>query len=425
MNPTFTDRADLEAQQLGRLRDLLQRLVPDNPFWTPRLRAAGLDHGVESLEHFRDALPLLTKQELADDQGQRPPYGTNFTFPIERYTRLHQTSSTTGEPLRCLDTNEDWAAMCACWHQVWEAAALTTADRLLCAFSFGPFLGFWLGWDAALELGALCIPGGGMDSRQRLRAMQANAVTVLCCTPTYALHLGEVARDEGIEIRSLRAIVVGGEPGASVPGVRSTIESLWPGATLFDHHGMSEIGAVTFQTADEPSVLHVIESDFLAEVIDPASGARLEAGDERLGELVLTNLARPGRPLLRYRTRDLVRHGGYGAAPLPYLRLAGGINARADQMVVVRGVNVYPSAVDEVVRAVVGVAEYRVEVDRSGAMAELQLTIEPAPGADARSLCGQLERAFRDGWNLRVPVKAVGRDILPRFELKAKRWVEI
>lgn len=425
MSPTFLDRADLEAQQLERLRDLLGRLVPDNPFWTPRLRAAGLDQGVESLEHFRDALPLLTKQELSEDQGQSPPYGTNFTYPIERYTRLHQTSSTTGEPLRCLDTNEDWAVMRACWHQVWEAAELTAADRFFCAFSFGPFIGFWLGWEAAQQIGALCIPGGGMDSRQRLQAMRASAVTVLGCTPTYALRLGEVARDEGVEIPTLRAIVVGGEPGASVPAVRATIEALWPGATLFDHHGMTEIGAVTYQTAHEPCVLHVLETDFLAEVLDTQSGAPLEAGAERLGELVLTNLTCPGRPLLRYRTRDLVRHGGYGAAPRPYLRLAGGISARADQMVVVRGVNVYPSAVDEVVRAVGGVAEYRVEVDRTGPMAELQLTIEPAPGADAADLCRRLERAFRDGWSLRVPVKAVGRDALPRFELKAKRWVEI
>lgn len=422
--PSFTDRAELEAYQLERLNTVLTDLTA-NPFWAPRIAGAGLQAGASSLAEYRERMPLLTKQELAADQASAPPYGTNLTFALERYVRSHQTSSTTGAPLRWLDTAEDWAFMVERWVEVFRAADMTSADRLFCAFSFGPFIGFWLAFEAAQQLGCLSIPGGAMDSRQRLQVMVAGQVTVLLCTPTYALRLGEVAQEEGVALPSLRTIVVGGEPGASLPAVRARLAELWPGATLLDHHGMTEVGACTLQTPAEPGVLHVMETGFLAEVIDPESGAPLPPGSDGLGELVLTTLARTGRPVLRYRTRDLVRPGGFGPAPRPYLRLEGGLRARADQMVVVRGVNVYPTAVDELVRSVEGVAEYRVEVDRSAPMAELRLIVEPAPGQDGAELCATLERVFREAWSLRVPVSAAAQGELPRFELKALRWVEL
>lgn len=423
------DRAAVEAFQLERLNLLLTRLVPSNAFWTARLEAAGIDGvaGVASLDEFRAKLPLLEKHELAEDQLAHPPYGTNLTYPLERYVRLHQTSSTTGDPLRWLDTAEDWEGMCAGWLTVWRELGMTAEDRLLAAFSFGPFLGFWLGWDAAQELGALCIPGGGLDSKTRLRIMQRNEVTVLACTPTYALRLGQVACEEGVDSGALplRAILVGGEPGGSVSSVRARIEELWGGATVHDHSGMTEVGPMTYQV--EPGLLELMENDYLVEVVDPESGEPLEPGaGDGLGELIVSNLGRTGRPLLRYRTRDLVRPAGYGPPPRPFLRLDGGVRARLDQMVVVRGVNVFPSAIDEVVGAVNGVAEYRVEVDRSQAMVELRLAVEPDPGAgDGAALGRRLEEELRSALGLRVPVTLVGPGELPRFELKAKRWVEL
>lgn len=422
--PSFADRAALEADQLERLNILLTELAA-SPFWAPRIEAAGLSGGVRDLEEFRARMPLLDKEELAADQAAAPPYGTNLTYPLERYVRVHQTSSTTGAPLRWLDTAEDWEFMVERWIEVFRAADLRPDDRFYFAFSFGPFIGFWLGFEAAQRLGCLAIPGGAMDSRQRLAVMRDNEVTALGCTPTYALRLGEVAREEGLAVPTLRTIVVGGEPGASLPAVRGRIEELWPGATLHDHHGMTEVGACTFQTAAEPDVLHVMETGFLAEVLDPDTGEALPEDSERLGELVLTTLRRPGRPVLRYRTRDLVRPAGFDPTPRPYLRLAGGIHARADQMVVVRGVNVYPTAVEELVRGVPGVAEYRVEVDRSGALTELRLVAEPEDQADVEAVRLALERAFREAWSLRVPVAAAAPGELPRFELKARRWVEV
>jgi phenylacetate-CoA ligase len=414
--PSFPDRAALEAYQLGRLNTLLTGLG-SNPFWGPRIAAAGLADGARDLHEYRTRMPLLSKEELAADQLATPPYGTNLTEPLARYVRFHQTSSTTGEPLRWLDTQEDWDFMVERWVEVFRAADLCADDRFFFAFSFGPFIGLWLGFEAAQRLGCLTLSGGAMDSLQRLQVMAANEVTALGCTPTYAMHLGEIAREEGITLPRLRTIVVGGEPGASLPAVRKRLLELWPGATLHDHHGMTEVGACTLQTATEPEVLHVMETGFLAEVHEPDA--------DGLGELVLTTLGRPGRPVLRYRTRDLVRADGFDPAPRPYLRLKGGIRARADQMIVVRGVNVYPTAVDELVRSVDGVAEYQVEVDRRAAMIELRLIAEPDPGHDAAAVCASLERAFREAWNLRVRVDAAAPGELPRFELKARRWGEL
>jgi len=415
-SPSFADRAALEAHQLERLNMLLTELAA-NPFWGTRIGAAGLAGGARDLDEFRSRMPLLDKEELAADQEAAPPYGANLTYPVADYVRCHQTSSTTGAPLRWLDTAADWDFMVERWVEVFRAADLGPDDRFFFAFSFGPFIGFWLGFEAAQRLGCLAIPGGAMDSKQRLQVMAANQVTVLGCTPTYALRLGEVAREEGVTLPSLRAIVVGGEPGASLPAVRARLAELWPGAMLHDHHGMTEVGACTFQTAAEPDVLHVMETGFLAEVLDP--------DEDGVGELVLTTLRRPGRPVLRYRTRDLVCADGFDPAPRPYLRLKGGIRARADQMVVVRGVNVYPTGVDELVRRVDGVAEYRVEVDRRAAMAELRLVVEPEPGHDPAEVCSGIERAFREAWSLRVPVTPAAEGELPRFELKARRWVEV
>ena len=412
---SISNRTELEARQLERLRELLPELARRNAFYAPRLRAAGLDGELGNLTEFRARMPFTTKADLVLDQSASPPYGTNLTFPRERYVRLHQTSSTTGRPLRWLDTRESWGWMRASWRTVWRGAGVTAEDRLLFAFSFGPFIGFWLGFESAQELGALCIPGGPTDSEARIAIMLANDVTVLCCTPTYAVRLGEVARqlDAGANI-ALRAIVVGGEPGGCVPATRARIEALWPGARVFDHYGMTEIGPVTFQAlTDPPDVVRLIESDVLVEIIDPTTAEPLAPGTDALGELVLTSFGRVGSPLLRYRTGDLVR-------PLPATeddpsrRLAGGILARADQMLVVRGVNVFPSAVEDVVRGFADVVEHRVEVDRSGAMIELRLTIEPTPAcADVAALCEEVERALRTALSLRIPVRHVPSGELP------------
>jgi phenylacetate-CoA ligase len=226
--------------------------------------------------------------------------------------------------------------MTEAWAEVLRGAGVTAQDRAMIAFSFGPFIGLWLGFEAAQRLGALVIPGGAMNSEGRIEAILQNDVSLLCCTPTYALRLGEVAHELGIDLAEskVRKIVVGGEPGASVPATRAMIEAAWPGAELFDHYGLTEVGPVTFQCGQNQDLVHVLEEFQLCEIIDPESGEVLPANSDEVGELVITNLGRGGSPVFRYRTRDLVKRwqGDACACGRPGLSFAGGIIGRADDM---------------------------------------------------------------------------------------------
>jgi phenylacetate-CoA ligase len=222
----------------------------------------------------------------------------------------------------------------------------------------------------------------------------------------------------------IRRVMVAGEPGGSIKATQSRIESLWPGAKVVDHHGMTEVGPVSYGCPKRERVLHVIESSYIAEVIDPVSGAA--AGPGRRGELVLTNLGRTGSPLIRYRTGDIVQPSAEAQCECGTFDLAldGGILARTDDMVVVRGVNLYPSAIEEILRSCEGVAEYRVEIRTDRALSEMSIQVEPS-GADYGALVHRLELALRNALGLRVPVVVVERGSLPRFEMKAQRWVRV
>ncbi|MBL9126727.1 MAG: AMP-binding protein [Verrucomicrobiales bacterium] len=427
--PVPRSRADLEAVQFERLRRLIEVVAASNPFYRERWRAAGLEApmAVASLRDFAGRFPFTRKHDLVVDQQLHPPYGTDLTFPPERYTRCHGTSGSTGHPLRWLDTPDSWSGLLDQWDRVYDAAAIGPGDRVFFAFSFGPFLGFWTAFEAALRRGCMGLPGGGMTTVARLRSILDQQATVLCGTPTYALHLGEVARTEGLDLKAsrVRRVVVAGEPGGSVPAMRAAIEAAWPGAQVVDHHGMTEVGPVSYGCPARPGILHVIEDAYLAEVIEPRSGAPV--GDGELGELVLTTLNRVGSPLVRYRTGDLVhRVGGHAgwrcACGTVELALEGGVVGRVDDMVVIRGVNVFPSAVDEIIRGLGGVLEYRVEVRSTGALLELALEAEPAPGTEP-GMELRLEDALRTRLGLRVPVRMVEPGSLPRPELKARRWV--
>ena len=411
----FHSRAQIEAAQLKNLRALLAKILPQNRFYARKL---GVDFKSESLAEFSARAPFTLKSELAADQKNQPPYGSNLSFDLASYTRFNQTSGTSGAPLRWLDTNESWSALLDCWDEVFKVASVQAQDAIFFAFSFGPFLGFWTAYESATRRGNLCIPGGGLSTEGRLCALWDNEAAVICCTPTYAIRLGETAQENGLQNSPVKTIIVAGEPGGSILAVRHRIESLWPGARVFDHHGMTEIGPVTYECPAQPGNLHIIENSYYAEVVD-AAGAPVSQGET--GELVLTSLRRDAMPLLRYRTGDLVQAKSEKCAcGRQEMSLIGGILGRADDMVIVRGVNIFPSAIDEVVRKFEDIVEYCVEVDTRDAMPELRLKIE-AP----KSIGNQLEDALRAAFALRIPVEIVAQNTLPRFEMKAKRWVRI
>jgi phenylacetate-CoA ligase len=392
----------------ARFNEMRAILAAQNRFYSDRLIQA---------DQF-ESIPFTTKQQLVDDQESNPPFGSNLTFPIESYTRIHQTSGTAGKPILWLDTRESWDWWLQCWGEVFKGAGVRRGDRVYVAFSFGPFIGFWAAFEAAQRLGVMVISGGAQSTEQRVQSIFLREPTVLVCTPTYALRLAEVARQQGMDMNrsAIRITVHAGEPGASIPETRKRIEEAF-GAKTFDHVGMTEMGAYGFE-CEHQSGLHINEEEFIAEVIDPRTALPVDDGQK--GELVLTNLGRVGMPLIRYRTGDLcVISRERCACGRRWARLVGGVLGRADDMITIRGVNVFPSAVENVVRRYPEVVEFSIEVFRQREMHELRLKVEIAGEADG--VMERLAQAISNDLRIRAHIERVPDGSLPRFELKSRR----
>jgi phenylacetate-CoA ligase len=415
------DRNTLTEIQLKKFQWGLKTILRSNRFYKNKLAAAGVTTS-DDIATFSDyqKMPFTSKSELVNDQAEHAPYGTNLTFPRESYSRIHQTSGTTGLPLQMLDTEESWHWWATCWQRIYRSAGVTSKDRIFFAFSFGPFIGFWSAYAGARLLGALSLPGGGMSSLQRLKAMLTHKVTVLICTPTYALHLAEVAKEEGIDIAnsSIRTTIHAGEPGAGLPATRKRIEEAW-GARCFDHAGATEVGAWGFECADQDG-LYVNEGEFIFEIIDPHTG---KPADE--GELVMSNLGRIGMPVLRYRTGDHVRlsQEPYQSG-IKFRKLAGGVIGRVDDVLFVRGINVYPSAIENMIRHFPAVGEFAVDIFRRHELDDMEIRLEIDQQADPSATSAEVAKAIRNGLGLRVRLKPVPVGTLPRFDLKAKRFMD-
>lgn len=420
MDPS-TDGEQVEKWQKLRwekFHGFLRRVAQTNSFQSDHFPALVGCDAWTSFDDFVENCPFTQKGDLAQDRVNKPPYGSNLTFNREDYSYFHQTSGTLGRPMAWLDTQEDWNWMLGNWDKVLEGAGVEPGSRCFFAFSFGPFLGFWTAYDAARKRGCLCIPGGGQGTEQRLRSILEHEVEYLFCTPTYALRLPEVAREVGMDLKghSLRSIIVAGETGGSVPFLRKRVSEAWgKDLQLYDHYGMTEVGPVAFEKPGGEGGLRVINDSYFAEVIDPKSTSVVQSGE---GELVLTTLGRLGCPLFRYRTGDLVScETIFDETGLPALDLVGGILGRCDDMVVVRGVNVYPSSIDAVVRQFREVTEYQVIHEEKGQMSEITLQVE-----GPQKIVKALEIALKEAFSLRIPVAWLPEGSLPRFEMKAKRW---
>ena len=411
----------MDRSQWDRLNGMLGEVLRTNEFY--RRKLGGALPALETREQL-SRLPFTTKQELVDDQLRQPPFGSDLTFPLERYVRVHQTSGTTGRPLYWLDTDESWDWWGECWKAVFRAAGVGPGDRVFFPFSFGPFVGFWSGWEGARKVGALAVSGGGQTTRQRLGSLVDYGATVLVCTPTYALHMAAEARRAGMDLAresSVRVTVHAGEPGAGIASTKRRIEEAW-GARCFDHTGATEVGAFGFACNAPGEWVHVNEDEFVAEVVDVDSGEPLPADGGR-GELVLTNLGRVGSPVIRYRTGDLVEaRRGPCACGRSSLALDGGVLGRVDDMVVVRGVNVFPSAVERIVRQFPEIEEFRVDVRETEGLAELKVTVEPGPSESPAGLEEGVTRSILDNLRIRPTVEVAPPGTLPRFELKARRF---
>jgi phenylacetate-CoA ligase len=406
------DARALVQHQLARLNGLLDRILPDNAFYAGKL--GGITRPVTSLDQLA-TWPFTYKQELIGSPDH--DLAQNRTWPLERYARFHRTSGTHGRPLGVLDTAEDWRWWLDCWQFVLDAAEVTSEDRALMAFSFGPFVGFWSAYDALAERGCLLIPTGGVSTLGRLEMARIAGATVVCCTPSYALHMAEVGADNSLDVGSLgvRRLIVAGEPGGSVPAVRARLEAAW-NAQVLDHCGASEVGPWGYGDLAGGSV-RVNESEFLAEFLAVATGTPATEGE--LAELVLTTLGRFGSPVIRYRTGDLVRPSWRGEGASGFVRLEGGILGRADDMLVVRGVNIFPSSIEQIVRSFPEIIEFRTIVTTEAQLDQLLVEIEDRLNSPERVA---QELQLRLGLN--VEVRPVPLGSLPRHEGKGKRFID-
>ena len=408
------DRKALAEFQLGRLNHLLATILPANRFYSDKL--VGCPEQLTSLDQLED-FPQTSKEELSTTSGLTA-LPANLTWPLERYLRYHQTSGTRGRPLAVFDTADDWRWWVDCWQYVLDAAEVTNADRALLCFSFGPFIGFWSAHDALVERGTLVIPGGGMNTLGRLDLLQRTGATVLLCTPTYALHLAEVAAQHKIDLAlhcQVRKIIVAGEAGGSVPATRARIESAWH-AKVIDHSGASEVGPWGYGNLAGTGI-HVLESEFIAEFPAVESGQPAQPGE--LAQLVITALGRTGMPVIRYRTGDLVRPTWPTEGPNRFVLLEGGVLGRADDMLTVRGVNIFPSSIDQIMHGFPEVAEYRFTISKHGAMDEMVVEVEDHLEQPAR-IAEELQLRL----GLKVQVHLAKPLSLPRYEGKGQRFVD-
>jgi phenylacetate-CoA ligase len=370
-------------------------------------------------------LPFTVKKEFEKDQEEHPPFGTNLTEPSENYVQYHQTSGTTGRPLKFLDTRESWQWRGKVASYIIKGAGVTRGDRFLFPFNFGPYTAFWIMYEGAYQLGNLIIPTGGWNSLQRLQCIVENRPTVIPTTPSYALTLADTANEHHIDIAgsSVRILMLSGEPGALVSGIRDKLQRLW-NALCFDYIGMTEVGTWGFQCTEEPNGVHFIESEFIPEIVDPETGIPVQEGE--LGELVLTNLGRSCMPSIRYRTGDLVKvKKGICPCGRTFRVCEGGVLGRKDEMIVVRGVNVFPNVLVDAVESHLGPGEeYRIEAYEKRGVTEITIKLEIKGEEKRETVQKAIQEDLKRKLNLRVEVEIVPGGTLPRSDYKAKRFID-
>ena len=404
------------SDRRARLHALIREVAGPNDYQRRRLDGVAID----DMADLRTIAPV-DKSDLVADQQANPPFGSNLTYPVDRYVHLHQTSGTSGATLRVLDTEQDWAWWRRCMETVFAAAGIGSRDLVALAYSFGPYIQFWASYEGAGAVGANRVALGGMDSVQRLETIREYSATALICTPSYAIRLAKVAsqNDLGDALEPVQRIMCTGEPGASLAAVRRQIEELWH-ARCFDHAGLSEVGAFGYPCAAAGGV-HINEDEFIAEVVEPGGDEPVADGEP--GELILTALGRTGFPAIRYRTGDVVEmHGEPCPAGHAGRWLPGGILGRTDDMVVIRGMNVFPSAIEQVLRESGGVGEFRITFyTEPTAMDEVKVEVELAAPARAR----EIQARLRQRLGLRVRIVPLKQGILPSGSAKAKRVVDV
>jgi phenylacetate-CoA ligase len=417
-------RAMMTRWQSQCLREQVRHAAAHSPFYRRKFKAAGVRPALIRTTADLGRLPFTTKDELKENQAAKPPWGDVLAVPLAEVLRVHLTSATTGRPLAFLDTREDWHGFYHSYARSLYAYGVRKTDVVMAAFSYGPWIGYWSGFYAAQDLGCLVFPVGGLSTDQRIDALLHYPITVLGCTPSYALFLAEHARAKGIDLAKdtrIRITWHTGEPGASIPATKARIEAAF-GARAYDLPGLTEIAAWGFECDARAGLTHVHEDYCYPEVLDEQDRP-VEPGER--GELVFTNLYRRAMPLLRYRTRDIVQVADRKCpCGRTLIAFEGGVLARLDDMKKVRGIIVYPRRIEEIVRPHAAVDEFQIVFRRHAGLDDILVRIDPSPSLsflERDGLRARLEESLRTGLGLRTTVEMTEPGALPRWDHKAKR----
>ena len=424
-------REELRALQLRKFRRIFEWAYEKSRFHRSLYDAAGIKPG--DIRSFDDihAVPKVEKAMMRDIQRKDPfPYGDALCVPLEEVTEFRQTSGTTGQAVYQPDTWQDWEWWAECWCFILWAQGYRPTDRVFIPFGYNVFVAFWAGHYGAEKLGCEVVPGGILDTKARILKIQELQATAMMATPTYVLGMADTARNKmGIDptTLSINKITCAGEPGAGIPSTKKRIEDAW-GAKVFDHAGATEIGAWSFECADQPHGMHVNEGLFLVEIEDLETGKIIEEPGKR-GKMIITALDRQAQPCVRFDSKDIIEWDPDPCSCGRTFRLIkGGVVGRADDITKVKGVLLAPSAIEEVVRSVDGLGdEFEVVVDKVGDVDRIALKVELMPGAESRKddIEGHLVDQLRIKTNLRYNLSFHDYETLPRYEVKAKRFNDL
>lgn len=421
-------REALLDYQLGLFRKQMAYVYERAPMYQRKFDQAGVHPGdIQTLDDVQ-RVPFTVKEELRQSQEKYPPFGNFHCIRPEEGVRVFQTTGTTGIPVRSLLSKKDWYVnYYEQFMYFMYGYGITKADVMFVPFNYGLYLAWW-GLQAAFEqAGVLIIPGGGQGSEDRIKNILEWKPTVVCGTPTYILFLGELAKKMGADLSktTVRVVITAGEPGAQIPSTKKQIENAW-GAKNYDDIGSTEISNFGFECIAQKGT-HVVESMFLAEVIDPVTGKNLGPGQE--GELVLTNLSCESMPLIRWRMGDIVKFDVKKCdCGRTFLRLEGGVIGRADDMFQFGGVNIFPSAIENFVRGTREFSnEYQVIAPKLGLGKHLKIRVEPSSLSLSKEEMDRAVKAFKETFKFRVgvtpDVEVANIGELPRFEGKARRVI--
>lgn len=420
-------RQDLDQLQFKRFKNIFTYAYNNSPAY----RQLYTEHGItpDKLRSYDDIhkVPIISKKFITENLDDTV-YGRTLTIDPARVVFYHQTSGTTSRPVPQPDSQFDWYYHGECWANALWAHGVRSCDKVLVAFNYNLFIGFWQCHYGCEKIGAEIIPGGSLPTEVKLQKIQDLGVTVVASTPSYAFRMAEAAEELGIDLKnsSVRKLIISGEPGGLVEGVKDKLQKAW-GADVYDNIGATEVGSWGFECTEKSGGMHINESFFLPEIIG-LEDEELITEPGKCGRLVLTNFFRSARPCIRFNTNDIAC---WAEAPCScgrtYRMIAGGIQGRVDHILKVRGTFVNPVAVEDIInKCEMCSQEYQITIHEDNI--HITVTAEAAQGVtpkDFNTIADEVSKRIHNATFVKMHVVIVPYGSMTRSDAKSKRVVDL